>query len=99
MVHLGEREVERELHPVVAVTIGHCECMELRFTLTVKAHFSGLAVTIKAPCITGGSAGELKVAAQLSYGEVKLHKPAESRKIVLPGAFRFARPLEIPRPG
>ncbi|MFL6844596.1 MAG: hypothetical protein ACJ8ER_06910 [Allosphingosinicella sp.] len=96
VVHLGEREVERELHPVVAVTIGQCDCMELRFTLTLAAHFSGLALTIRAPCITGGSAGDLKVSAQLSYGKVKLHKPAESRKIALPGRFRFDPPLEIP---
>ncbi|HEX8261786.1 MAG TPA: hypothetical protein VF547_02815, partial [Allosphingosinicella sp.] len=33
VVHLGERKVERELHPVVGVTIGARECMELRFTL------------------------------------------------------------------
>jgi hypothetical protein len=99
VVHLGDREVERELHPVVAVTIGQCECMELRFTLSLAAHFSGLAVTIRAPYITGGSAGDLKVSAQLSYGEAKLHKAAESRKIPLPGRFRFDSPIEIPRKG
>ncbi|MEA3053252.1 MAG: hypothetical protein QOG72_2155 [Sphingomonadales bacterium] len=97
VVHLGEREVERELHPVVAVSIGGCPPMELRFTLTLAAHFSGLAVTIRAPRVTGGSAGDVKVSAQLSYGEVKLHKAAESRKIALPGHFRFDPPLEIPR--
>jgi hypothetical protein len=97
VVHLGEREVERELHPVVAVTIGQCDCMELRFTLCLAATFSGLAVSIKAPYITGGSAGDLKVSAQLKYGEVKLHKAAESRKIELPGRFAFSAPLEIPR--
>jgi len=98
VVHLGEREVERELHPVVAVTIGQCECMELRFTLTLAAKFSGLALTIRAPFITGGSAGDLKVSAQLKYGEVALHKPRESRKLVLPGRFGFSVPLEIPCP-
>lgn len=97
VVHLGEREVERELHPVVAVTIGQCECLELRFTLCLAATFSGLALSIKAPYITGGSAGDLKVSAQLKYGEVKLHKEAESRKIVLPGRFALGTPLEIPR--
>jgi hypothetical protein len=96
VVHLGEREVERELHPVVAVTIGQCECMELRFTLTLAAHFSGLALTIRAPHITGGIAGDLKVSAQLSYGEVKLHEALESRRIELPGRFVFSVPLEIP---
>jgi len=99
VVHLGEREVERELHPVVAVTIGACECMELRFTLCLTAHFSGLALSIRAPYITGGTAGDLKASAQLKYGEVALHKPLESRKIDLPGRFRFDPPLEIPRRG
>jgi hypothetical protein len=96
VVHLGERDVERELHPVVAVTLGGRDCMELRFTLCLTAHFSGLALTIRAPFITGGSAGDLKVGAQLKYGEVKLHKPLESRKIELPGRFGFNPPLEIP---
>jgi hypothetical protein len=97
VVHLGEREVERELHPVVAVTIGQCECMELRFTLCLAATFSGLALSIRAPYITGGSAGDLKVSAQLKYREMKLHKAAESRKIDLPGRFALSAPLEIPR--
>jgi hypothetical protein len=99
VVHLGEREVERELHPVVAVTIGQCECMELRFTLTLAAHFSGLALTIRAPHITGGSAGDLKVSAQLSYGGAKLHEAMESRKVALPARFSFDPPLEIPGRG
>lgn len=97
VVHLGEREVERELHPVVAVTIGACECMELRFTLCLAATFSGLALSIRAPYIVGGTAGDLKVSAQLKYGAAALHKPGESRKIELPGRFGFSRPLEIPR--
>ena len=98
VVHLGERKVERELHPVVAVTIGGCDCMELRFTLCLTAQFSGLALSIRAPYITGGTAGDLEVGAQLKYGEVALHKPQESRKLALPGRFVFAAPLEIPRP-
>lgn len=99
VVHLGEREVERELHPVVAVTIGQCECMELRFTLGLAATFSGLALSIRAPFITGGTAGDLKASAQLSYGEVKLHKPMDSRKLDLPARFAFDPPLEIPKRG
>lgn len=97
IVHLGEREVERELHPVVAVTIGSCECMELRFTLCLAAHFSGLALAIRAPFITGGTAGDLKASAQLKYGETALHKALESRKFKLPGRFTLPTPLEIPR--
>lgn len=96
VVHLGEREVERELHPVVAVTIGGCECMELRFTLCLSARFSSLALSIRAPFITGGTAGDLQAGAQLKYGEVALHKPQQARKLALPGRFVFATPLEIP---
>lgn len=99
VVHLGERKVERELHPVVAVTIGGCECMELRFTLCLTARFSGLALSIRAPFITGGTAGDLEVGAQLKYGEAPLHKPQEARKIALPGRFGFDPPLQIPSPG
>lgn len=97
VVHLGERKVERELHPVVAVTIAGCDCMELRFTLALTAQFSGLALSIRAPFITGCTAGDLKVGAQLKYGDVALHKPGEARKIALPGRFVFGEPLEIPR--
>ena len=97
MVHLGERKVERELHPVVAVTIGSCECLELRFTLCLTAHFSGLALSIRAPYVTGGTAGDLEASAQLKYGEVALHKAQESRKVALPGRFVLGTPLEIPR--
>jgi hypothetical protein len=96
VVHLGGRDVERELHPVVAVTLAGRDCMELRFTLCLTAHFSGLALSIRAPFITGGTAGDLKVGAQLKYGEVALHKPQEARKLALPGRFVFATPLEIP---
>lgn len=99
IVHLGEQEFERELHPVVGVTIAGCECLELRFTLSLAAQFSGLALSIRAPFITGGSAGDLKASAQLSYGEVPLHPPQESRKIELPGRFSLGSPLEIPGPG
>jgi hypothetical protein len=97
IVHLGEREFERELHPVVSVGIAGCPPMELRFTLCLTARFSGLALSVRAPCITGGTAGDAKVSAQLKYGEVPLHKPQESRKVELPGRFVFSPALEIPR--
>jgi hypothetical protein len=97
IVHLGEREIERELHPVISVTIGDCPPMELRFTLTLRAHLSGLAVSLRCPFVTGGTAGDAQVSASLSYGEVELVKPEESRKLALPGRFGFDPPLEIPR--
>lgn len=98
VVHLGEQEFVRELHPVIGVTIAGCECMELRFTLSLAVHFSGLALSIRAPYITGGAAGDAHVSAQLYYGEVALHPAQESRRIELPGRFDFSPPLEIPRP-
>jgi hypothetical protein len=97
VVHLGEQEFVRELHPVIGVTIAGCECMELRFTLSLTVHFSGLALSIRAPYITGGAAGDAHGNAQLSYGEVALHPAQESRKIELPGRFVLGSPLEIPR--
>ena len=98
IVHLGEQEFVRELHPVVGVTIAGCGCMELRFTLSLAVHFSGLALSIRAPFITGGAAGDAHVGAQLLYGEVALHPAQESRRIDLPGRFDLFSPLEIPRP-
>jgi hypothetical protein len=89
--------MERELHPVITVTIGDCPPMELRFTITLCAHLSGLALALRCPFLTGGSAGDAKVSAALSYGKVELVKPEESRKLALPGRFDFDPPLEIPR--
>jgi hypothetical protein len=97
VVHLGERDIERDLHPVITVTIGDCPPMELRFAVTLCAHLSGLALSLNCPFLTGGSAGDAQVSASLSYGEIKLVKPQESRKLALPGRFRFDPPLEIRR--
>jgi hypothetical protein len=99
VVHLGEQEFVRDLHPVIGVTIAGCDCMELRFTLSLAVNFSGLALSIRAPYITGGAAGEAHVSAQLYYGEVALHPAQESRKIELPGRFGLGSPLHIPGPG
>jgi hypothetical protein len=97
IVHLGEQEFVRELNPVIGVTIAGCDCMELRFTLSLAVQFSGLALSIRAPYITGGAVGDAYVSAQLSYGEVALHPAQESRRIELPGRFDLGSPLEIPR--
>jgi hypothetical protein len=99
VLHLGEQEFERELHPVIGVTIAGCECMELRFTLSLMVHFSGLALSIRAPYIIGGAAGDAHASAQLSYNELPLHPAQESRRIALPGRFDLGSPLEIPRQG
>jgi hypothetical protein len=99
LIELGERDFVRDLHPVVAVTIGACECMELRFTLSLAAHFSGLHLSVRAPFITGGTAGQAHVSAQLRFLELNLHDPIESRPIPLPGRFSFDPPLEIPARG
>jgi hypothetical protein len=97
VVHLGERDLERDLHPVINVKIGDCPPMELRFTLTLCAHLSGLALSLNCPNLTRGAAGDGQVSARLSYDKVELIKPKESRKLALPGRFDFDPPLEIRR--
>jgi hypothetical protein len=97
IVHLGERDFERDLHPVITATIGDCPPMKLPFTLTLCAHFSGLALSLSCPNLTSAAAGDGQVSARLSFRKVELIKPKESRKLALPGRFGFNPPLEIPR--
>ncbi|HXH53988.1 MAG TPA: hypothetical protein VNH53_11265 [Sphingomicrobium sp.] len=92
VVEIGEHQVKRELHPVIAVTIASCPCVELKFTLSVAAHFGGLKLAIVDGHIVGGSPGEAWATAQLSYEGVPLHPSQESQKLALPGKFRFAPP-------
>lgn len=98
VVELGGHEFSRELHPVVAVTIGSCPCVELNFLLALTAHVGGVRLSIVDGHIVGGNMGELWASAQLSYEGTPLHPPSESRKIAIPGDFRFAAPgVKIPR--
>lgn len=100
VVELGEHEFSRELHPVVAVTVGSCPCVELDFVLALRAHVGGLRLSILDGHIVGGNLGELWASAQLSYEGVPLHPPSESRKIEIPGDFQFRPPgIRIPRLG
>ncbi len=92
VVKLGEHRVRRDLHPVVAVTIGSCPCVELKFTLSLTAQFGGLTLAIVDGHIIGGRPGQAWVTGQLSYNKVPLHRAQESRKLALPGEFRFASP-------
>ena len=92
VVELGAHDVSRDLHPIVAVTVGSCPCIELKFTFTVAAHFGGLKLTIGDGHILGGATGDAWATAQLSYNGVPLHEAAESRKLALPGRFSFAPP-------
>lgn len=98
LVELGEHDVTRELHPVVAVTIGSCPCVELSFLLSLTAHIGGVRLAILDGHIVGGDLGELWASAQLSYEGVPLHPPQESAKVGVPGEFAFAAPgIKIPR--
>lgn len=92
VVELGAHDFSRDLHPIVAVTVGSCPCIELKFTFAIAAHFGGLKLTIGDGHILGGATGDAWATAQLSYNGVPLHKPAESRKLALPGRFTFAPP-------
>jgi hypothetical protein len=98
VIELGAHEIVRELEPVVAVTIGSCPCVELKFTFTVTGKFGGVKLCVMDAHIVGGSPGEAWAMAQLSYNGVPLHDAAESRKLALPGAFDFPQPgIPIPR--
>lgn len=89
---IGEHELKRELHPVIAVTIGSLPCVELRFTLALAAHFSGLKLSVVDAHITGGRTGEAWATAQLSYCGTPLHDASKSRKVAIPGRFEFEAP-------
>ena len=90
-VELGEHEVSRELNPVVAVTIGPCPCVELEFNVALSARFGGLKLEIADRHITGGRPGEVWAGAAVSFRDLTLCE-AESRRLQLPGEFRFAAP-------
>ena len=98
VIELSQHEVGRELHPVVAVTIASCPCVELNFTFAVTAHIGGVRLSILNGHIIGGDLGEAWASAQLSYEGAPLHPASESRRVSIPGEFRFAPPgIAIPR--
>jgi hypothetical protein len=100
VIEIGEHALKRELHPVVAVTIGSLPCVELKFTLAVTAHFSGVKLAVLDGHVTGGSSGEAWASAQLSYEGTPLHEAAECRKVAIPGTFAFDSPgIPIPAVG
>lgn len=99
VLHVGQHDLTRDVHPVVSVTIAGRRCPDLRFTVRLKGSFSGLALAVQDGRITGGTAGDAHVSAQLRYGSTELHKAKESRKVALPGSFRFDPGLPIPRRG
>jgi hypothetical protein len=92
VIELGEHELSQEFKPVIAVTIGSCPCLELDFTFAVSANFGGVKLAIADGHIVGGESGDAWASGQLSLRGVPLHKPAESKKVALPGAFEFAAP-------
>ena len=98
VVELGEHDVTRELHPIIAVTVGPCPCVELKFLFAVTAHIGGVRLSVVDGHIVGGDLGELWTSAQLSYEGTPLHPPQESAKVAIPAEFSFAPPgIKIPR--
>ena len=98
VVSIGEHELKRDLHPVIAVTVAPCPCVEIKFLLALTANITGVRLTVVDGHIVGGDLGELWASAQLSYEGTPLHQPRESAKVGLPGEFSFAAPgIEIPR--
>ena len=98
VVALGQHDVKRELHPVIAVTVGPCPCVELKFLFELTASISGVRLSILDGHIIGGDLGELWASAQLSFEGVPLHPAQESAKVAIPGEFAFELPgIKIPR--
>lgn len=98
LVELGSHDLKRDFHPVIAVTIGACPCVELHFTLALAAHIGGVRLAVTDGHIISGDLGEVWASVQLSYEGTPLHPPSESRKLVIPASFNFDSPgIEIPR--
>lgn len=97
IVPLAEHKFVREIHPAIAVTIGGCPPVTLRFTVALAAQFRGLSLTIEDGHITALALGETSVSAQLTYGSVNLTDEMKSETMQLPGRHVFAAPgLKIP---
>ena len=92
MVELGQHDLQRELHPIVAVTIAPCPSVELKFVLALSANVGGVRLLIVDGHIVGGDLGELWASAQLSYEGTPLHPPQESARVGVPGEFAFDPP-------
>ena len=92
LVELGGHDLNRDFHPVIAVTIGSCPCVELRFTLALAAHIGGVRLAVTNGHIISGDLGEVWASVQLSYEGTPLHPPPESRKLALPAEFLFDPP-------
>ena len=98
VVELGAHEFSRDVHPVLAVTVAGCSCVELRFTFALTGHFDGAKLIVEDGRIRGGSLGEAWVGAQLSYENVPLHSESESKKMPLSGEFSLpGEGVKIPR--
>jgi hypothetical protein len=77
-----------------------CPPIRARFTLTLAARFSGVALSIRGGHIVGGRLGDASVSARLKYGSIPIGEEQQSKTLKLPGEFHFAAPgLRIPPPG
>ncbi|HUE79675.1 MAG TPA: hypothetical protein VMN38_08595 [Sphingomicrobium sp.] len=98
VLKVGEYSFDRDLHPTVDVTLASQRCAELKFTLTLTGHFSGLHLTIMNGHILSCGSGDAWASAQLSYKGVPLHAEKETKKAALPGHFNFTAPgIPIPK--
>jgi len=97
VVEIGEHQLKRDLHPIIAVTVAPCPCVELKFLLTLTANISGVRLSVVDGHIVGGDLGELWTTAQLSYEGTPLHAPRESAKVAIPTEFSFDPGIKIPR--
>ena len=92
IVFLAEHTTTTDVHPVLKLSVGEISCRPLRFTVALAANFRSAALLIKGGYIIGVGTGDCDVSAQLKYGDIALHKPLESRHLVIPGRKLFDAP-------
>ena len=91
VIELGAHEISRALEPVIAVTIGSCPCIELKFTFTVTGNFGGVALSVMNGHIIGGRPGDAWATGQLSYNGIPLHEAGGIAQARLAGSVRVSR--------
>jgi len=97
VLSVGKGHISREVYPTLEVTVGSCPCVDVKFTFRLSAHYECLELSILNGHITRVAPGKGWVGAQLLYDDIPLHSEAESKKMQLPGEYRFAEPgIPIP---
>jgi hypothetical protein len=94
-VHLLKHDFTKPTYPTLVVDFGLPPHARIRFTLDLIAHFEGAVLEIRDRHIVACKTANASVQAQLKYGDIKLHKRVDSKKLDLPGTHRFKEPIRI----